>query len=73
MNLDKQTLKELSSPKYSMEEREKVMQYFMNLKGDLIREFFVNNDLPKSGTKPELHKRIQEYLDEGTLIYRAYA
>lgn len=70
MNLDKQTLKELPSPKYSEEEREKVIQYFMNLKGDVVREFLVSNELPKSGTKPELRKRIKGYLDEGTFEYK---
>jgi len=68
MNGDK--MKELAPPKYSEEERKKVIQYFMKLKGDLIRNFLLNNDLPTSGTKPELRECIEKYIEEGTLEYK---
>jgi len=69
MNPDKRALRELPAPQYSQEEREKIIQYFMDLKGDLIREFLSNQNLPKSGTKPELKELIEEYLDEGQIKY----
>lgn len=70
MNLVKHTLKEITPPEYSKEEREKIIQYFMNLKGDLIRDFLTSYDLPKSGTKPKLIEHIQEYLDDGIFEYK---
>lgn len=70
MSLDEQAIRELSPSEYTEEEREKIIQYLMELKGDSIREFLASHGLPKSGTKPELRERIQEYLDEGALKYK---
>ena len=50
---------------YTDEERKKIIQYFMELKGDIIREFLRSKNIATSGTKPELIKRIEESLDEG--------
>lgn len=69
MNLNNEKLEELNSSKYSEEECDKIIQYFMNFKGDLIREFLANNSLPKSGTKPELQEHVKSYLDEGIIRY----
>ena len=70
MNLSRQTLKELSPPKYSEKERDLIIQYFMKLKGDLIRNFLTIYDLPKSGSKPKLGLRIQKCLDDGIFEYK---
>jgi hypothetical protein len=60
----------LPAPDYSVEEREKIVQYLMNFKGDLIRAFLDNKPgFLKSGNKPELKERIIQYLDEGRLEY----
>jgi hypothetical protein len=69
MPSDQQAIRELPPPRYTEEERQRIIQYLMELKGDLIREFLESSELPKSGTKPELRERIEQYLDEGTLKF----
>ncbi len=63
-------LKELQPPEYTAEEKEKIIQYFMKLKGDLIRQFLEKHELLKSGIKSQLRLRILEHLDNGTLEYK---
>lgn len=70
MNLDEETLREPPSPEYSEEERERIVQYLMSLTKNLIQKFLERNDIPKSGTKQELRKRIKRHLGEGTLNYK---
>jgi len=62
-------IKKINKQTYTDEERKKIIQYFMELKGDLIREFLRTQNIAISGTKPELRKRIEEALDEGELHY----
>ena len=54
---------------YTDEERKKIIQYFMELKGDIIREFLKSKSIATSGTKPELRERIEEALEERRLQY----
>jgi len=54
---------------YSEEERIKIIDYFMNIKGELIREFLKERKIPTSGTKPELKERITESIEEGKILY----
>ena len=70
MTSERRAISELPAPHYTEEEREKILQYFMNLTGDLIREFLSDEKMPKSGTKPELKERIKAFLDEGQLEYK---
>jgi hypothetical protein len=70
MTSDNIPLKELSRQAYSKEECEKIVQYLMALKGDLIRKFLASRDIPASGTKPELRERIEQCLNEGELNYK---
>ena len=69
MNLDEETMREPPSPEYSEEECERVIQYCMSLKKDLIKKFLERNGIPKSGTKQELRRRIKRHLGEGTIDY----
>ncbi len=41
----------------------------MDLTEDLIKEFFDSRELPKSGTKPEIETRLNNYLSEGIIKY----
>lgn len=41
----------------------------MDLTENLIKEFFDSKELPKSGTKPEIEKRLNMYLSEGIIKY----
>jgi hypothetical protein len=59
----------LGQNKFTEEEKVKIIDYFMSLKGDLIREFFRNRKLPMSGTKLELKERIIEFIEEGKILY----
>ena len=55
--------------RYTKEEQEKILQYFSDLKGDVIRQFLSEKNLPRSGTKPELREKIENWLGEGNLQY----
>jgi hypothetical protein len=62
-------MEDFEQSNYSEEERIKIVDYFMNIKGDLIREFLEVKKIPKSGTKPELKERIIIYIEEGKILY----
>jgi hypothetical protein len=63
-------LEELPAPDYSEEERSKIVEYLIELKADLIRDFADQFGILRSGTKSELRDRIQDRLDEGHLQYK---
>lgn len=63
------TLRMLRAPEYSKEERHRIIDYMMQLKGDQIRAFLAERDLVQNGPKPQLRDRITEYVDEGSLRY----
>lgn len=69
MPLEHSLLKTLPAPDYSEEERRRIVDYLMQLKGDQIRSFLATKDLVRSGPKQELRERIAGYLDEGNLRY----
>jgi len=70
MMLNKVTFKELHTPKYTEEEKGKIVQYLMELRGDIIRKFLSLHNLAKSGNKAELRERIIEHIDNGELKYK---
>ena len=69
MNLENSAVRSLPAPEYSEEELDKIFQYFMTLKSDLIREFLSGKDLQKSGTKSDLAELISKYLQDGDITY----
>jgi hypothetical protein len=62
-------LKELTA-NYTPEEKESVVEYFMELTEGPIKEFFEKRELPKSGIKPDIEKRLRRYLQEGKIEYK---
>ena len=65
----KSAVRSLPAPEYSEEELDKIFQYFMTLKSDLIREFLSGKELQKSGTKSDLAELISKYLQDGDITY----
>lgn len=47
---------------YSDEEKERILQYVLELRKDYIVGFLKERELARSGTKQDLRERIQEYL-----------
>lgn len=64
---DGEQLELLAAPEYSEEEKERIVQYFMELKSEFIREFFGKRGLPTSGVKSELELRLVAALQTGRL------
>ncbi|WP_048191061.1 hypothetical protein [Methanobacterium sp. SMA-27] len=70
MVLDEKKLEELlTGLEYTEEECEKIIQYFMDLRKDFIKIFLKTHELPTSGKKDEIRKRILENLEIGTINY----
>ncbi|MBI4712204.1 MAG: SAP domain-containing protein [Planctomycetes bacterium] len=69
MTTDNVLLEELKPPAYTKEEREKIVQYLMDLRTGLIREFLKVHNINTSGTKPELRERIEQCFEDEELKY----
>jgi hypothetical protein len=63
------SIKLLGPPDYSDEERQAVIDFVLAFRKSHIRDFLKQVELPKSGTKRDLRKRLQEALDGGGLAY----
>ena len=50
-------------------EKEKIKQYISKIQNNLIRDFLSQNNLPQSGNKNDLLKRIDEALDHNLIQY----
>ena len=60
-------IKLLEESGYTQEERNALIDFILALKKAKIQELLERVELPKSGTKPDLRKRLQEALDEGRI------
>lgn len=57
----------LAAPEFSDDERAQLVTHLMALKKVQIQGFLIENELAKSGTKPELQSRIEEAIVDGAL------
>jgi len=57
------------APRYSMEEQNKILDYFGELKSDYIRSFLASQNLHRSGPKTQLLVNVREGIDTGGLHY----
>jgi len=70
MDSDNHRIRELTPPDYSEEEQERIIQYFMSLKKDLIKKFLQENEISISGTRQALRDRVLEHLDNESIEYK---
>ncbi|MBI4712871.1 MAG: hypothetical protein HY762_06200 [Planctomycetes bacterium] len=70
MTSDNKPLEELPTPRYSKEECEKIVQYLMSVKSDLIRGFLASHNILVSGKKQELRERVEQCLKDEELEYK---
>jgi len=63
------SIKLLSPPEYTAEERNALIDFVLALKKSHIQDFLKRVELSKSGTKPDLRERLKEALDEGEITY----
>lgn len=54
---------------YPEEERQALIDFVLALRKPQIQELLGQLELPRSGTKPDLRKRLQDALDEGRVTY----
>lgn len=59
----------LEPPAYAKDERQALIDFLLDLKKSHIREFLKSAELPTSGTKAELRKRVAEALAEKKLTH----
>jgi len=63
-------IRNLEAPEYSRLEQIKILDYFRDLKADLIRNFLSDRNLRRSGNKSQLLIQISENIDAGQLQYK---
>jgi hypothetical protein len=61
-------IKTLQPSAFTDEEQAQVVTDLLALKKAQIRDFLARSELPKSGTKEQIRERIEEKLDEGSLL-----
>jgi len=64
------TVRSLTPPQYTDDEKAALVDFLLALKKTHLRDFFREQDMPRSGTKAEMRERLQDALAEERLSYQ---